>query len=583
MLVVIAVATIGNAQQVRDGMGAVLRSPMLISAVLIGYGSAFVLRSVAWKILLPSMSLTRSVSILHASLLANHLAPIKAGEVLRPYLAIRQGVDAPSAISTTIVARVMDLMSLVFLTSVLAPSLLWKQLTTPSTVAFAMVCGAGLIGSLVIFQLRNSVLSTVTLRIREISLSILRTPKKQLLSAALVTLPSWILEASVLLVAAQSLGTELTIQAAIAATAFTLIFQVVHITPGGVGVYEASMTAALAALGVPVNDALTIAIVAHALKFTYSFTVGTAFASIEARDSKLMPGQPLFGRPVVAVPFLAQLAVIIAFFLGGLSWTESIIAEVVLAVTAMALLLARQWAGSWRPLRPLSPIQPTSDRPVVVLIPAYNEADSLPGVLARIPKDMAHLRVIVVDDGSTDDTVSIASSYGAEVVRHKANLGLGAALRSGLRRASDIAPSAVVYLDADGEYDPSDISVVLAPVLAGYADYVLGSRRIKADRRALTRRIGNPIFTILLSLVAGRHVVDAQTGFRAFSRRAAERAEIVHDYNYAQVLTLDLLRKRMRMSQVEVNWSQRKTGESFIRLNYLWKVPLGMVRELISD
>jgi glycosyltransferase involved in cell wall biosynthesis len=220
---------------------------------------------------------------------------------------------------------------------------------------------------------------------------------------------------------------------------------------------------------------------------------------------------------------------------------------------------------------------------VVVLIPAYNEADSLPGVLARIPKDMAHLRVIVVDDGSTDDTVSIASSYGAEVVRHKANLGLGAALRSGLRRASDIAPSAVVYLDADGEYDPSDISVVLAPVLAGYADYVLGSRRIKADRRALTRRIGNPIFTILLSLVAGRHVVDAQTGFRAFSRRAAERAEIVHDYNYAQVLTLDLLRKRMRMSQVEVNWSQRKTGESFIRLNYLWKVPLGMVRELISD
>ena len=83
--------------------------------------------------------------------------------------------------------------------------------------------------------------------------------------------------------------------------------------------------------------------------------------------------------------------------------------------------------------------------------------------------------------------------------------------------------------------------------------------------------------------MAGRHVVDAQTGFRAFSRRAAERAEIVHDYNYAQVLTLDLLRKRMRMSQVEVNWSQRKTGESFIRLNYLWKVPLGMVRELISD
>ena len=91
------------------------------------------------------------------------------------------------------------------------------------------------------------------------------------------TLPSWILEAAVVLVAAQALGVELSIAAAVTVTAFTILFQVFHLTPGGIGVYEASMTGALYAHGIPAEEALALAVLTHGLKFAYSYSVGVGF------------------------------------------------------------------------------------------------------------------------------------------------------------------------------------------------------------------------------------------------------------------------------------------------------------------
>ncbi len=99
----------------------------------------------------------------------------------------------------------------------------------------------------------------------------------------------------------------------------------------------------------------------------------------------------------------------------------------------------------------------------------------------------------------------------------------------------------------------------------------------------LSRRIGNRAFSLLLSLACGRWISDGQTGYRAFSERAIAVAEIVHDYNYAQVLTLDLLRKGMRMQEVPIGYQVRQRGRSFISLQYLWRVPLGMAREMLAD
>ena len=224
-------------------------------------------------------------------------------------------------------------------------------------------------------------------------------------------------------------------------------------------------------------------------------------------------------------------------------------------------------------------------RPVAVIIPGYNEAENLPETLARIPRhQLPELKVVVVDDGSTDDTALVAQQYGADVViSHPVNRGLGAALRTGIAAANELDARAAVYIDADGEYPPEQIPDLLDPVLRGESDYVLGSRYLgKREGQRVVRLLGNLIFTGLLCLASGRRITDGQTGFRAFSRRALECAEVIHDYNYAQVLTLDLLKKGMRMREVPISYSRRTRGKSFIGPKYLWRVPVGMLQEMLS-
>ena len=217
------------------------------------------------------------------------------------------------------------------------------------------------------------------------------------------------------------------------------------------------------------------------------------------------------------------------------------------------------------------------------VIPAYNEAENLPRVLAAIADSgVSPATALVVDDGSTDATAEVARAAGAVVVSHDRNRGLGAALRTGLAAAREFDPRAVVYLDADGEYDAREAHRLLAPIEAGEADYVLGSRfSPRSAGMTRSRRLANRAFSLLLSACAGRWIRDGQTGYRAFSPRALEVAEIVHDYNYAQVLTLDLLRKGMRLREVPITYRRRASGRSFVSAAYLWRVPLGMVREML--
>jgi glycosyltransferase involved in cell wall biosynthesis len=223
---------------------------------------------------------------------------------------------------------------------------------------------------------------------------------------------------------------------------------------------------------------------------------------------------------------------------------------------------------------------------IAVVVPAKDEGATIGALLDGISEISVpghDLYPIVVDDGSTDATAAIARGRGAEVVAHPENRGLGAAVRTGLRAAVASGAVAVAYLDADLEYAPGDIPRLVEPVLSGRADYVLGSRfRGGVRGMRLYRRVGNYAFTALLVLLTGENITDGQTGMRAFSREAADRAEIVHDYNYAQVLTLDLLRKGFRLEEVPIRYSVREHGESFIRWSYPAKVLPAIWRELRS-
>jgi len=223
---------------------------------------------------------------------------------------------------------------------------------------------------------------------------------------------------------------------------------------------------------------------------------------------------------------------------------------------------------------------------IAVVIPAKDEAATIGALLDGISNVAVpghDLHPIVVDDGSTDATAAVARARGVEVVAHPENRGLGAAVRTGLRAAVASGAVAVAYLDADPEYAPEDIPRLLEPVLCGRADYVLGSRfRGGVRGMRLHRRVGNYAFTALLVALTRTKMTDGQTGMRAFSREAAERAEIVHDYNYAQVLTLDLLRKGFRLEEVPIRYKVREHGESFVRWSYPARVLPAIWRELRS-
>ena len=987
----------------------------LLALLAVVYTGAFWLRAAAWRSLIASRAGIFPLFVsLQAGLLVNHLAPFKLGEFVRILLGGRFGVPMAESATTTAIARVLDFAALIAIAAVVGPiaSLsaageeLWlRGLALPAVVILGTVAALLLIRWRSIHHRLPGALRS---GVEALQFQLRQVTGRRVAVAALWTLPSWVLEAVVLVVAAEALGVEITIAAAVAITAFTILFQVFHVTPGGIGVYEAAMTGALYAHGVPWQEGLALAVATHGLKFAYSYTIALAFtmaavgklpelnplgrirgssdgakaaSRFEVAAARLWnvlnegkPFTPVFTLGVIAllsvphagdagywsragIALLALLPMFILFYrfdfplrlraalwvylgvflavfrffdvtaivliLGlyltftiilwgtvyyhlriGTSWLNftrfwrlvlenpdptsgnfleqipkltllvlafqmltasptlgSFLAlEGFVVLAAIGALLLHQWFFTWPPAPSLVPTRlraepgkrisrrfitividgcradrlleadtpyidrlrreginytdfstvypartvtgfssmftgapPTvhgmssnfvpslgvkcesifgalqasglngklvgiahlvdafgekdvetvtavtnndeiddaltaraqavirrddpdllalqllsvdqtghargsynaeylakieeSDRiiqrflewcdtegyldeatvlitadhgqgigigghghmspteryvpcimwgqgienpsvidephsvmdvaatiayylgapppaqsvgqvlgiaetaedaearPVAVIIPGYNEAESLPETLARIPRrQLPGLRVIVVDDGSTDGTEQAARRCGADVViSHSRNRGLGAALRTGLAAANEMDARAAVYIDADGEYPPEQIPDLLAPIEAGEADYVLGSRYLGTlEGQRPFRMIGNFAFTWLLRLATGRRITDGQTGFRAFSRRALSCAEIIHDYNYAQVLTLDLLKKGMRLREVPIAYSRRTKGESFIGPNYLWRVPVGMLREMLS-
>lgn len=206
---------------------------------------------------------------------------------------------------------------------------------------------------------------------------------------------------------------------------------------------------------------------------------------------------------------------------------------------------------------------------LIVVIPAFNEEGSLGHVIARVPRRFSPLvdvEVLVVNDGSMDQTEEIAKAAGCDhIVAFLRNRGLGAAVREGLREAYRLGADLAIMIDADDEYPADYIPQIVEPILAGRADYVLASRfkrRVKGMK--LYRRVGNVCFTLLQILLLRRWISDGQTGFRAFSRAVLRDLEIIHDYNYAQVMTMNIVRKGYRITEIDIPYKVRETGESFI-------------------
>jgi glycosyltransferase involved in cell wall biosynthesis len=158
---------------------------------------------------------------------------------------------------------------------------------------------------------------------------------------------------------------------------------------------------------------------------------------------------------------------------------------------------------------------------VVAIVPAYNEERFIGSVVLKTKKHVD--AVLVIDDGSTDDTSEIAQAAGAVVVRHYRNRGKGNALNTGFQKVRELDPDAVILIDGDGQHLAEEIPVVVGPVLRGEADIVVGSRYMEEKGGVPRHRVlGHWAFTSMTNLLSGVSLSDSQNGFRAFSRQAVD-------------------------------------------------------------
>lgn len=208
----------------------------------------------------------------------------------------------------------------------------------------------------------------------------------------------------------------------------------------------------------------------------------------------------------------------------------------------------------------------------LIIIPAYNERESIRDVIARVKTHAANLDFVVVDDGSSDDTAHAAAQCGASVLQLPCNLGYARAVQTGLKYALRGGYERVAFLDGDGQHDPADIKKLLATLEQEHADVVIGSRFV--GRRKLTgplgRRLGMWLFSWVTRLATGARIFDTTSGLKAMNRRACEAlvSEQFVDFHAEALVALSF--KGMKIVEHPVTMAERTSGSSmYNRLSHV--------------
>ncbi len=219
----------------------------------------------------------------------------------------------------------------------------------------------------------------------------------------------------------------------------------------------------------------------------------------------------------------------------------------------------------------------TDELELLVAIPALNEEETVGSVIRSIPRGIpgiGSIEVLVVDDGSSDGTPEIAAAEGARVIRHPATTGVGGAFHTALTYGIDRGSDLIVTIDADGQFDPSEIPTLIAPVLSSAADFTTASRfkdPALVPRMPWIKLQGNRMMSRLISRFAGQRFYDVSCGMRCYSRRAALRLHLLAPFTYTQEAFLNLAFKQMRIVEVPLRvQGQRRFGRSRVADN-LWR------------
>ena len=204
-------------------------------------------------------------------------------------------------------------------------------------------------------------------------------------------------------------------------------------------------------------------------------------------------------------------------------------------------------------------------KPIMIVIPAYNEAENLEYLLPRIPVQIKNteLGVLVVDDGSKDETIQIVKDNNQFVVSNPINRGGGAALRLGYDILKNSDAAVCVTMDADGQHQPEDIEQLVTPIIDDEYDVVIGSRVLGSrEKDDVIRIAGVHIFSTIISSLLGKKITDPSSGFRAFKMDKMRSIDLYEDQYHTSELIIEAVKKGLRVKEVPITILKRKFGKS---------------------
>jgi len=226
---------------------------------------------------------------------------------------------------------------------------------------------------------------------------------------------------------------------------------------------------------------------------------------------------------------------------------------------------------------------------ILIIIPAFNEEASIANVIASVRRCVPGADIVVINDGSTDRTRSIAEGLGVVVLNHIYNLGIGATMQTGYKYAVAGGYDLAVQFDGDGQHPAEQIKDIIRPVLDGKADLVVGSRFLGEGnyRPSIARGAGMAFFSRLVSAILKERLTDTTSGFRAAGRECINYFSSRYPDDYPEVEALVLLHKKgFSIMEVPVTMTERAGGRSSITplrsVYYMVKVLLAILVDLIK-
>ena len=224
-----------------------------------------------------------------------------------------------------------------------------------------------------------------------------------------------------------------------------------------------------------------------------------------------------------------------------------------------------------------------SGKRIVVVSPAYNEAENVAGVIEAMPPEVEgyHVVPIVIDDRSDDGTAETARAAGALVASLPIRRGGGLALRVGYDIALKLGADIVVTMDADGQHQPEELPTLVGPIIEGRADHVNGSRMLgDFEREGLIRHLGVHFFSRVVTILTGQRVTDISSGYRATRADTLRALILEQDQFWTSEVTIEALRQRARVVEVPVTFLTRRGGVSKKpkSLRYGWNFSKAIVK-----